>query len=58
MRDGQIIKEDLWVRDGRIIDPEILFYDEKISSDVKISCYGNLIAPGYIDLQINGENFV
>ncbi|KAL7289794.1 hypothetical protein TKK_0016197 [Trichogramma kaykai] len=54
LRDGKILTEDLWVRDGKIIDPEKIFYDEKIESDVKIDCNGCLISPGFIDVQING----
>ncbi|XP_066600102.1 N-acetylglucosamine-6-phosphate deacetylase isoform X2 [Prorops nasuta] len=54
LRNGQILLEDLWIRDGKIIDPEKIFFDEKIQPDIKINCHGALIAPGYIDLQING----
>ncbi|XP_069680305.1 N-acetylglucosamine-6-phosphate deacetylase [Periplaneta americana] len=54
LRDHEIITEDFWVRDGKIVDPEKVFFDEKISADVQIDCKGALIAPGFIDLQING----
>ncbi|CAL1689559.1 unnamed protein product [Lasius platythorax] len=54
LRDSRIQTEDLWVRDGRIVNPERIFYDEKIKPDVKIDCGGALISPGYIDVQING----
>ncbi|KAG8200805.1 hypothetical protein JTE90_006386 [Oedothorax gibbosus] len=54
LRDSQIIQEDLWVRDAKIINPEPVFYDEKLEADVKIDCKNKLIAPGFIDLQING----
>lgn len=54
LREGKIIIEDLWVRDGKIINPEKIFYDEKVLPDCRIDCQGALIAPGYIDLQING----
>ena len=57
LRNGQILKEDLWVRDGKVIDPEKIFYDEKIVPDFIIDCRGALISPGYIDLQVNGECF-
>lgn len=36
------------------MNPESIFYDEKIKPDVKIDCGGALISPGYIDVQING----
>lgn len=29
LRNHKIITEDLWVRNGKIIDPEIIFFDEK-----------------------------
>ena len=51
----QIIEEDLWVRNGKILNPEKLFYDEQAHADVQVDCGGNIIAPGYIDVQINGE---
>jgi len=55
LRDHAIITEDLWVRNGKIVDPEKVFFDEKISADLQIDCEGALIAPGFIDLQINGK---
>lgn len=29
LRNHKIITEDLWVRNGKIIDPEVIFFDEK-----------------------------
>jgi N-acetylglucosamine-6-phosphate deacetylase len=55
LRDHAIITEDFWVRNGKIVDPEKVFFDEKISADVQIDCKRALIAPGFIDLQINGK---
>ena len=54
LRNNDIIKEDLWVRCGKIINPEPLFFEEKIGPSEVIDCNGALIAPGLIDLQING----
>ncbi|XP_033320809.2 N-acetylglucosamine-6-phosphate deacetylase isoform X1 [Megalopta genalis] len=54
VRNGKIWLEDLWVRDGKIVDPEKIFFDEKIKPDIRIDCDGAIISPGYIDLQING----
>lgn len=56
VRDGRVVKDDLWLRNSRIINPETLFYDEKRCPDLKVSCGDNLIAPGFIDLQINGKS--
>lgn len=55
IRDHQLIKEDLWIRNGKIINPEKVFFDEKIKADKRINCDGAIIAPGFIDLQINGN---
>ncbi|KAG8221848.1 hypothetical protein J437_LFUL003224 [Ladona fulva] len=54
LRHHNIIREDVWVRDGKIVNPEKIFFDEKIAADQKIDCGGLLLAPGFIDLQING----
>ncbi|XP_055685633.1 N-acetylglucosamine-6-phosphate deacetylase [Lutzomyia longipalpis] len=54
VRNHLIVREDLWVRGGKIIDPMGVFFDEQRHSDVQIDCHGALIAPGFIDLQING----
>ncbi|KAJ2950579.1 hypothetical protein O0L34_g8827 [Tuta absoluta] len=54
LRDSKIIKEDLWIRDGKIENPERVFYEEQAEADVTVNCEGLLIAPGFIDIQING----
>lgn len=58
LRDHKITKEDLWVRNGKIENPEKIFFDEKIKSDLQIDCNNSVIAPGFIDLQINGNYFM
>ncbi|XP_018579723.1 N-acetylglucosamine-6-phosphate deacetylase [Anoplophora glabripennis] len=54
LRNHSIFKEDLWVRDGKIVNPEKVFFDEKVKADFVIDCKGSIIAPGFIELQING----
>ncbi|KAJ8725059.1 hypothetical protein PYW07_016017 [Mythimna separata] len=54
LRDSKIIKEDLWIRDGKIENPEQVFYVEQLQADLTVNCEGLLIAPGFIDIQING----
>ncbi|RXG56754.1 N-acetylglucosamine-6-phosphate deacetylase [Armadillidium vulgare] len=54
IRNGNIVKDDLWVRNGVIINPEPIFYEERVSADVVVDCQESLIAPGFIDVQING----
>lgn len=49
LRNHKIIKEDLWVRGGRIIDPEKVFFDEKTQAHlVKM-----LAHPSFVDTEIN-----
>ena len=55
LRGHSIVKDDLWVRNGKIINPEKLFFDEQAYADIQIDCNGAIIAPGLIDVQINGE---
>lgn len=55
LRNHAIIKEDLWVRNGKIINPEKVFFDEKLQSSKQVDCEGALVAPGFIDVQINGQ---
>jgi len=54
LKNHQLITEDIWVRGGKIINPEPLFYVDRKNADEKIDCQGNILAPGFIDLQING----
>ena len=55
LRDSKIITDDLWVRDGKIIDPRIIFWGEQVKADVQIDCNDVIICPGFIDVQINGK---
>ncbi|RIA96959.1 Carbohydrate Esterase Family 9 protein [Glomus cerebriforme] len=55
VRDHTIINDDvLYIYDGKIIDPQKHFFTCGNSPDVVINAKGLLIAPGYIDMQING----
>ncbi|XP_038213575.1 N-acetylglucosamine-6-phosphate deacetylase [Zerene cesonia] len=54
LRESQIIKEDLLIREGKIVSPEEVFYVEQVEPDETIDCDNLLIAPGFIDIQING----
>lgn len=55
LRNHKLVLDDLWVRDGKIIDPEKVFFVEKRQAHVQIDCNGAILAPGFIDLQINGK---
>ena len=54
VRQHALVTDDLWIRDGKIINPQAVFFDERTQADFDYDCRGVLIAPGYIDLQING----
>ncbi|XP_033743993.1 N-acetylglucosamine-6-phosphate deacetylase-like isoform X1 [Pecten maximus] len=54
LRNHQLVEDDLWVRAGKIINPEKLFFEEKVAADEQIDCGGMIISPGFIDVQING----
>lgn len=54
LKDHRLLWEDLWVREGKILDPEKLFFDEEGFADIRVDCEGSIVAPGFIDVQING----
>lgn len=55
LRDSKIIVEDLWVRDGKIVDPRKVFWEEQTQADVQVDCNNVIVCPGFIDVQINGK---
>ncbi len=44
----------IMLQDGKVIDPSILFFESGRNFDREIDCGGAILAPGLIDLQING----
>lgn len=42
------------MRGGRVLDPEKLFFEERRVADELRDCGGCILAPGFIDVQING----
>ncbi|KAI8053192.1 putative N-acetylglucosamine-6-phosphate deacetylase [Syncephalis plumigaleata] len=55
LRDGHIYEDDyLWMRDGRLLDPQHCFWSERLEPDERINAHGLLATPGLIDVQING----
>lgn len=48
------IIDELWVQEGKIIDPQKYFYDVSKRADEEVDCKGMILAPGYIDIQCNG----
>lgn len=57
IRNHELVRDDLWIRNGRIINPEPVFFDQKICAHRQIDCDNAIIAPGFIDIQINGSIF-
>jgi N-acetylglucosamine-6-phosphate deacetylase len=53
---GRLVEKDLWIDStkGVIIDSQKCFYDDLAIPDRIINLGGKIIAPGYIDIQING----
>ena len=53
---GRLIEKDLWIDStkGVILDPQKCFYDNLAMPDDIINLGNKIIAPGFIDIQING----
>lgn len=58
LKEHELIQDDLWVRNGVILNPEKLFFDEKAYADIQIDCNDAIISPGFIDVQINGKIYI
>ena len=58
LRDGRLQDTYFWVRDGTIIDPQTRFWagatEEIVQPDEIVDGQGCILAPGFIDIQING----
>lgn len=55
IRAGRLVNEDLWIKDGRVLNPEVLYFVDKKPAEIEIDCKGHIVAPGFIELQINGK---
>ena len=54
VKNGKLLNQDLWIQDGKILNPEPVFFERRVLADINIDCGGLIISPGYIELQING----
>jgi N-acetylglucosamine-6-phosphate deacetylase len=53
--DHEIVENTyLWFRDGKIVDPQELFFNDHREPDEVIDANGAIVVPGYLDVQING----
>ncbi|KAK2865031.1 hypothetical protein FQN49_003977 [Arthroderma sp. PD_2] len=52
----RLIEQDLWVDSvsGKILQDQHAFYEDKVCPDQIIDLGGRILAPGFIDVQING----
>jgi len=56
LEDGSLVERDLWVdeRRGVILDAQRTFFLRKERPDRTIDLGGNILSPGFMDIQING----
>ncbi|KAI0764326.1 Metallo-dependent hydrolase [Trametes elegans] len=54
--DGNLVQKDLWIdeRRGVILDSQRTFFQRKERPDRVIDLGGNILSPGFLDIQING----
>lgn len=50
LKNGELVHEDLWVRNGKFVSPEEVGY----KADISIECFDTIISPGFLDLKCNG----
>lgn len=51
-----LVEQDLWIdsRSGKILRDQVAFYELHLSPDEVIDLGGRILAPGLIDVQLNG----
>jgi N-acetylglucosamine-6-phosphate deacetylase len=56
LRGNQLVNDDLWIssRSGKILNGQEVFFSEKSSPDQIINLQGRILAPGFIETQMNG----
>ncbi|KAI8071479.1 hypothetical protein BC940DRAFT_270260 [Gongronella butleri] len=47
--------EYLWFQDGKLVDARDMFFRQRKEADEIIDARGQIVAPGYLDIQINGS---
>jgi len=46
--------DELWIQNGIVVNPKEIFYTERRRSDIQVDCEKYILAPGFLDLQVNG----
>ena len=56
VKGDELVDEDLWIssKTGKIIQSQIAFYQHQTIPDEIIDLQGRILAPGFIDVQLNG----
>ncbi|KAI0317169.1 Metallo-dependent hydrolase [Amylostereum chailletii] len=56
LEDGSLVEKDLWIdeRRGVVLDAQRTFFLRKERPDRVIDMGGNIVSPGFLDIQING----
>jgi N-acetylglucosamine-6-phosphate deacetylase len=56
VRNNRLVEADLWVSSltGKILRSQEEFYEHQLSPDQVIDLDGRILAPGFIDVQLNG----
>jgi N-acetylglucosamine-6-phosphate deacetylase len=56
VKGDRLVDEDLWIssKSGKIIQSQIAFYQHQAIPDEVIDLGGRIVAPGFIDVQLNG----
>lgn len=55
VRNGKLVDQELWIQGGKILNPEPVFFEKRVLADISIDCRQLILAPGYLELQINGR---
>ena len=56
LKGGSLVQKDIWVRAGRVVEPQELFFRDRRAPSFYFDCSNHIVAPGFIDVQINGAN--
>jgi len=56
IKGDRLVQEDLWISSitGRVLRSQDVFYDDRITPDRIVDLGNRVVAPGFIDVQLNG----